>query len=304
MTNRCPHFITAALIACALVATARAAEPGPEEKAVQQSAQAFTDAFNKADAAAIAALWTPDGDYEVGGDTLKGREAIQKTYEAFFASNPGAKMQVKVDSVRLLAPTVAVEQGTAAVGGSPNTSPTASAYTAVHVKQKDGKWLMATVRESEAPTLIREDRKELSWLIGNWTAKGDAAEVDISYEWIANNNFIRGETKVRHKADGKEANGGTQIIGRDPLSGQIVSWFFNADGGHGYGAWLKDGNRWLIESQGATAGGETTTATNMLYHADDNVMSWQSVSRTVNGAPVPSTKEIVIERVPATTAAK
>ena len=93
------------------------------------------------------------------------------------------------------------------------------------------------------------------------------------------------------------APGGMQIIGKDPLTGRIVSWFFNADGGHGYGVWTKDGARWLIRTQGATADGAPTTAINVLYHADDNVLSWQSVNRTVGDQSLPNTKEIVIERV-------
>jgi uncharacterized protein (TIGR02246 family) len=269
------------------------------EEAIRAQAKEFVAAYNRGDAKAIAALWTEDRDYELGASTVKGREAIARLYEEHFKTHAGSKMDVEIESIRLLAPTVAIEQGTAAVGGSANSAPTASAYTAVHAKQKDGKWRMAMVRESELPALVREDLKELSWLIGNWTAQGDAAAVDVTYEWTANNNFIRGETKVRAKAVDKPANGGTQIIGRDPRSGQIVSWYFNADGGHGFGTWIKDGSRWLIESQGTTVDGESTAATNVMYRADDNVMSWQSVARRVNNQPVPNTKEIVLDRVAA-----
>jgi hypothetical protein len=190
---------------------------------------------------------------------------------------------------------VAIEQGTASVTDSPNGPPTTSAYSAVHVKQKDGKWLMASVSESEMPTLLKQDLNELAWLIGEWAAQGDSAKVNVVYEWIANENFIRAETKV-HTKEGTETIGGTQIIGRNPFTGQIVSWFFNADGGHGFGAWAKDGNRWLVQSQGATADGVPSTAVNVLYHADDNVISWQSVNRTLGNQPLPDTKEIVFER--------
>jgi hypothetical protein len=88
-----------------------------------------------------------------------------------------------------------------------------------------------------------------------------------------------------------------QIIGKDPLTGRIVSWFFNADGGHGYGVWSRDGSHWLIQTEGVAADGAPTTATNVLYHADDKVLSWQSVDRTTGNHSLPNTKEIVIERV-------
>jgi uncharacterized protein (TIGR02246 family) len=275
------------------------------DAAIRRLADEFVAAFDRGDAKAVAAHWASDGEYEIGGRSIKGRDAIAKVYEEFFKSHPVSKMRVRVDSVRLLAPTVAVEEGTASVGGSPGIRPTASAYTAIHVKQNDGRWLMAAVREAEVPMRVREDLQELAWLVGNWAAQGDEANVEISYEWIANKNFLRGETKVRAKADGQEAIGGTQIIGRDPISGQIVTWFFNADGGHGTGAWTNDGSNWIVESQGVTAGGEPTTAVNVLHKADDNVMSWQSVNRTVGGQMVPKTGEIVLDRVaPGTTAKK
>jgi uncharacterized protein (TIGR02246 family) len=293
-----------AVVVVTATPVAYAAEPSAEEKAVRQTAQAFTDAFNKGDAKAVAALWAVDGDYSIGRDTVKGRDAIQKLYDVFFKAHPGSKMEVKVESVRVYAPTVAIEQGIASVTDSPNGPPTASTYSAVHVKQKDGKWLMASVSESAMPTLFKQNLSELSWLIGDWAAQGDAAKIEVVYEWMANKNFIRGETKVHAKDDDKETIGGTQIVGRDPFTGQIVSWFFNADGGHGFGAWTKDGDRWVLRSQGTTADGVPSSSVNVLYHADDNVISWQSVKRTLGDQPLPDTKEIVIERAPASVAKK
>jgi uncharacterized protein (TIGR02246 family) len=296
ITHKNFYRLGLALVVVLTPGLARGADPSPEEKAVRQTAQAFMDAFNKGDAKAVAALWAADGDYSIGRDRLQGRQAIQKLYEEFFKAHPGSKMEVTIDSVRVYAPTVAVEQGTAAVTDSPNGPPTASSYSAVHVKQKDGKWLMASVSESATPTLLKQDLNEIAWLIGDWAAQGDAAKVEIRYEWMANENFIRGETKVHASGEAKETIGGTQIIGRDPFSGQIVSWFFNADGGHGFGAWTKDGNRWLLHSQGATADGVPSSSVNVLHHADDNVISWQSFNRTLGDQPLPDTKEIVIER--------
>jgi uncharacterized protein (TIGR02246 family) len=115
----CFHF-TVVMVTAALVASA--AEPSAEEKAVRQTAKAFTDAFNKGDAKAVAALWASDGDYSIGRVTVKGRDTIQKLYEEFFKAHPGSKMDVEVDSVRVYSPTVAVERGTASVTGSLDNS--------------------------------------------------------------------------------------------------------------------------------------------------------------------------------------
>jgi uncharacterized protein (TIGR02246 family) len=280
---------------CIVLRASSAAESPAQDQAIQQTAKAFVEAFDSGNAPAVAALWTDEGEYIVGETTVKGRPAIQQLYEEFFRAHPGSKMEVSIDSIRTLAPTVAIEQGTASVTSSSDGAPSASAYTAVHVKQGD-KWLMASVRESPTPLpSARQGLQELAWLVGSWAAWGDAAKVEVTYDWIANKNFLRSETTVTSNEG--PASGGTQIIGKDPLSGQIVSWFFNADGGHGYGVWSHDGSRWLIRTQGAAADGAPTTATNVLYHADDNVLSWQSVDRTAGDQPLPNTKEIVIERV-------
>jgi uncharacterized protein (TIGR02246 family) len=59
----------------AMSAPVRAAE----EKAIRETAEAFTSAFNKGDAKAVAALWTTAGEYidETGLET-RGRDAIEK----------------------------------------------------------------------------------------------------------------------------------------------------------------------------------------------------------------------------------
>ncbi|MEX0643199.1 MAG: SgcJ/EcaC family oxidoreductase [Pirellulales bacterium] len=275
-----------------------AASISPEQNAIQETARAFVQAYDAGDAQAVAALWTEDGEYVVGQTTVKGRPAIQRLYEEFFRAHPGSKMEVKIDSIRVLVPTVAIEQGMASVFNSPNGPPSSSAYTAVHVKQ-NGKWQMASVRESDLPPSKSEiDMQQLAWLVGDWSAQGDVAKVEVSYDWIANGNFIRGGTKVHVVEGGDAMPGALQIIGRDPLTGQFVSWFFNTDGGHGMGVWSMDGNRWMIRTQGMTADGVSTIATNILYHPDDNVLSWASVNRMLGDERLPNKKEVVMERMP------
>jgi uncharacterized protein (TIGR02246 family) len=62
----------------------------------------YEDAFNKNDAAAIAALYTADAvevfEKDAAGGSASGREAIEKRYADHFASNP-SKLSVKVVQV-------------------------------------------------------------------------------------------------------------------------------------------------------------------------------------------------------------
>ena len=260
--------------------SARAAESTATEDAIRKSAQEFTDAYDQGKAEAVAAQWTPDGEYSIGHDSLKGREKIAKLYGEFFKAHPGSRMNVKIESIRVLAPTVAIEQGTASTTDGQGGVRSESAYTAVHVKQPNGKWLMASVRESEMPSVTATaDLKDVAWLIGSWAANGDASKVEMNYDWMANKHFLKGETVITGKNG--STSGGTQIIGKDPQSGRLVSWFFNADGGHGFGEWSQEGSRWIINTQGMSADGAPTAATNVIYHADDDVASWQSINRSV-----------------------
>ena len=171
--------VTLIAFGCIIVRVSPAAEPSAEENAVRQTAKTFTDAFNKGDAKAIAVLWTPDGEYSIGNDSVSGREEIAKLYGDYLAANPDSKVEIKIGSVTFLAPSVAMERGSASVTGSPNGPPTASDYTAIHVKQGDGRWLMANVSESETPTLLRQNLEELAWLVGDWSAEGDVANVNV-----------------------------------------------------------------------------------------------------------------------------
>src|SRR3954468_2486883 len=86
----------------ARVQTAKAeAVDTPEGKGDGKRAKAFIEAFHKGDAKAVAAFWTPDGDYvDQAGKQTKGRAAIEKLYEKAFAANKGAKLAVTVTAAR------------------------------------------------------------------------------------------------------------------------------------------------------------------------------------------------------------
>jgi uncharacterized protein (TIGR02246 family) len=294
--NKSIVMINAALV-MSLVATGAsiAAEMGPEERVIRREAQEFADAYNHGKAEAVAAQWTKDGEYTIGQKTLKGRDAIAKLYAEVLRANPGSKMSVKVGSVRVIAPTVAIEEGTATVTGSANGPASASSYSAVHIRQGD-KWPMVSVRESEMPAIqFDRDLKELEWMVGKWSAGKETAKATLDCEWMNEKHFLR--VKVSMSGKNGELPGGTQIIGRDPATGQIVSWFFNADGGYGSGTWQKDGSRWMIRTTGITADGTPTMATNVIYLADKNVASWQSFNRFRGDIALPDLKEVVLERV-------
>jgi len=263
--------------------------------AIRAASRQFVAAFNRGDAKALAALWTEDGELvEEGGSRLEGRKAIEAAYAGYFAQHPQGRMQVVIDSLRLLSDSAAIEDGRAIVEPPPAGAPGIGKYTAVHVK-RDGQWLMSTVRESrlETPSSYRHVA-DWEWLIGTWTAEEHGVKTESVCRWVANKSFIERTYRATHP-DGT-ATSGVQIIGLEPGSGRVQSWNFSSDGGYATGVWMPRAGGWAGRIRGFTGDGIPTSAVNLLTRIDDDAYTWQSVERTVGGEPVPDTDEVVLKR--------
>jgi uncharacterized protein (TIGR02246 family) len=268
---------------------------GADEQAIRASAEAFTKAFNAGDAKAVAALWTPDGEYvDEDGTVYTSRPVIEKEYAAFFKEHPKARMQIDIASIRLVQPDLAIEEGSTRLIEPPVGATSEANYVVVHKKQ-DGKWQMASVHDLDSTPLSNYAvLKPLELVIGDWSAKNDQGHVESHFEWMQNRNFIRRSFDVYH-GDEKVASG-LQIIGVDPGTGEVVSWEFDGDGGFGRGLWTQDGSNWRIEAEGITKEGLPTTATNLVKFADKNTFTWQSTNRTLGDQPVADVPETRISR--------
>jgi len=97
-------FLSAALSSLC-TSNIRAEEPRANQAALIKNAQAFTEAFEKGDAKAVAAFWAEDGDYvDLNGRQLQGRPAIENAFKDFFKENKGSKLRIDVKSVRFVTP--------------------------------------------------------------------------------------------------------------------------------------------------------------------------------------------------------
>jgi uncharacterized protein (TIGR02246 family) len=269
------------------------------EAAIRATEAAFVQAFDRGDAKAVAALWTPNGSLaDDRGQVFKGRQAIEDEYAAFFKDHPGVKMEVGIQSIEQPAPGTAVEDGLARVVTKDSEPPVASRYVVVHVLQA-GKWLMASVRESTIELPSNYARlQELEPLVGNWETRADGTTVNTCVRWIANNSFLQREYTVRQQ--GVATASGLQVIGWDPQSGQVRSWSFDSSGGHGTGVWTATPDGWRIKSSGVLADGTATSSQDFLIRVpgENNVVGWRSVNRKVGDMELPDTREVVLERLP------
>ena len=267
------------------------------EAAIRAGADAFVKAFNASDARAIANLWTPNGTVaDEDGHLFKGHKAIEEEYATLFKAHPTARMELAIRSIEFPTPTTAIEDGVGQVLTKDNAPPSASRYTAVHVREK-GQWLLASVRESPFPVASNfAQLRELGWLVGNWQAKPSGATAQSRIRWIANKSFLQRDFSVHR--DGLLVSSGTQIVGWDPRAGQIVSWTFDSSGGHGMGRWTGAPDGWRIESAGMTPDGLPTSSNDHLIRVpgEDNVFGWRSADRKLGDTKLPDVGEVVFDR--------
>ena len=88
----------------------------PEMAAVAANDRAYEAAYAKADIKALADFFAEDVVYTTeDGSILNGRAAIEASLSAALATNQGAKLNIPLDSVRVLAPEVVVEKGSTTV---------------------------------------------------------------------------------------------------------------------------------------------------------------------------------------------
>ncbi|TWT35981.1 SnoaL-like domain protein [Posidoniimonas corsicana] len=283
-------------VSSALIGQHAYGDHAADEALIRKSVADYVGAFNRGDAAAVAALWSPEAVYTDpgSGEQLVGREAIKAQFSGVFASGDSPTLAATTDSIEFVSPNVAIERGTAVVKllGDQQEE---TQYTAVYVR-RDGKWLLDRVSEeqSEAASSNYDHLKELEWMIGEWVDRDDQAVVATSCQWTKNRNFI---TRMFGVSIGDRTDfSGLQIIGWDPAAKQLRSWVFDSDGGFGQGAWTRKGDSWHIHTTGVAPDGSQSSALNVITRVDDNTLTWQSLDRKAGGELLPNVDEVVVVR--------
>lgn len=275
----------------------REQDDAAEIAAISASAEAFAAAYNAHDATAIAKLFSPKAEIvDEDGVLTKGREAIEKNFASQFEEHPQATISIDIDSIRVLTPNIAVEEGV--VRGDPGDDEPASVarYLVVHVKVEK-EWQVASVRDfaaSEGDLTPREHLEELDWLIGEWIDESPEATVHTRCDWDENGNFLIQNFSVH--ISGEVQMEGTQRIGWNPPTRSFKSWTFDSQGGHSEGLWSKDGDEWVVKTQGVSGDGDIASSTNVYRPIDGDTIGWRSQQRVVNGEAVEPIDEFIIKR--------
>jgi uncharacterized protein (TIGR02246 family) len=171
-------------LACAL--HVRAGEPAAEIAGLQKAAENFVEAYNNQDAKAIAALFTEEGEIlSLSGARLtSGRSDIGTLYEGIFSAAP-LHIAIEVDSIRIVAPNLAIEDGVYHLtpADEENAPARSTTYTAVLAKSDSGEWRIASTRSLED---VSEGAGHLAGLAqvlnGEWTyCDPEGVRLDLAF---------------------------------------------------------------------------------------------------------------------------
>jgi uncharacterized protein (TIGR02246 family) len=283
------------LFVSGLACAAGGSNPKADETAVRKTVDSYVEAYNRADAGAVASHWSRRGEYVApSGERFKGPDKIRPALETFFSNNKGLQLNVAVFDVQFPSVDRAVEKGIAVIRRSGGEAQEIL-YTATHVKE-DGTWKLLSVdeRESLVPVSNIAHLGQLEWLVGEWVDRDEDATVESEFRWTQNYGFISGSFRVI--AQDRIQAQGTQVIGWDPAAKKLRSWIFDSWGAFGEGEWSRDGNRWTVRLKTILNNGHRASSINIYTYVDPNTFTWQSVGREVDGEPLPNIDEVTVVR--------
>jgi len=272
-----------------------------EEAAIRKQDEAFSAAFNKGDLEGLMALWTQDAEFiREDGKVVRGRAAIRDMLAGSLKRSKGHQHSIEMRTLRFIKPDVALEEASVSLKAPDGTVETGP-YATVWVKQ-GGKWLLSSVRDlPDQPAAADEGKaatyphlKQLSWMVGEWTDK--KGEVTVSCKWAPNQSFIVQEFTVRRP--GAREVSVLQRIGWDAVRQQLRSWVFDSRGGYSVGSWQREGNTWIVASEGSLPDGRTGTANNRYRFINNDTFTWSSHDREVDEQPMPDVDVTYIRKKP------
>jgi uncharacterized protein (TIGR02246 family) len=280
--------ILAGLAVCLAAAVAQRATPATaEEDALRKEIEAYTTAYNQGDLKALMSFWADGAEYvDEDGTVTRGKDAITALFRTVLADRKGKTIRVKITSLRLLRPDMAMLDGTTELK-APDGDIDTDTFASVWTKAGD-KWQILSVRDLADPVETDSNAsasklRSLDWLVGDWVHQEKDTIITISARLAEKKSFLIIDQTVKVKGD--EVLSLKQIIGWDPLQQQFRSWVFDSAGGFGGGLWTRQGNEWVVDADGVLSDGRSATATNTWRFVDANTFEWSSTDREIDGDP-------------------
>jgi uncharacterized protein (TIGR02246 family) len=274
---------------------AKALKREADRLAIDKLSKDMIQAFEKRDAAAVAAHWTEEGELIYNdGEPICGRAAIEKGYAEFFKTLKGKpKVEIQSEVLRFPSADLAVHEATLRLKNDDGEI-VASGRQATVLVREGGQWKVAIVCAWDRDLGPDASLKELEWLIGTWQAVTKDRAVTITYDWDENKAFLRGKFTVKEGT--KVIESGVELIGKDNAEGVIRSWVFQSEGAFGGGVWTREGNKWNVDGHGVRADGRELTTTTIYVHVDPDTFTWQAVNQALGGVPRADSPPIRVTR--------
>jgi len=170
-------------------------------------------------------------------------------------------------------------------------------YSAIWLKQ-DGGWRLDSLRESLLPSPQRNSRlQDLAWLLGEFAGlTTDGTQVVVSGSVSRDGNYLLREVALTHPDRSRQSL--SQRIGWDPLTGGLKSWVFDYDGGCSEGLWKRQGESWIVNTNGVSPNGKRSSATNVYSLINDKGHVFDSVGATVEGKLSPDVRVKLLRQPP------
>jgi len=272
----------------------------PEERAILDGFAALAKIYSEANAAALAELFLDDGMIvDPEGKATRGKAAIAAMYAGSFQESPGVKVEPTVEAVRFLTADVARVEGRSRLSSANGDASEFTRFSTLLVR-RDGKWRIAEIREYPAPAqdvAPYERLKALEWMVGDWVDESDNNRVQSSIRWADKQSYLIRTYSI--EIQGEKSSSGTMFIGWDPQSGQIKSWMFDSNGGHGEGLWTRTGDKeWVVKAQGVLFDGRPTSATQIHTIINKDSVKTSSIDRIIGGEVAPDIPDVVMVRKP------
>ena len=282
-----------ALFSEVLVAQPTSSSVPDEEQGIREAVVAYEEAWNKGDTAAVIALWVPDGQFiDDAGNEYSIKDLVERKISPAISTTEPPELDVNIKEVQLVTPRVAVVEGTTELMGDTNRTIRRTRYSAILVRQ-DNKWLLANVHQLEAISIPTSNPlQELQWMIGQWMGTKGDTDIYSRVERSEGGQFITRVFEVSEAGDRKLS--GTQIIGWDPRTRQIKSWFFDSDGSLGEGRWEKYDKDWIVSVTGVLRDGRSVAATNVYTPIDQNNILMQSLRVRIGDETKPNTETYIV----------
>ena len=300
--------------------TAAAPRSEPDSAAVGEiraASQRDIELLGRGDGPALARMWTADGDIvDEAGTVRNGRESVAGLNGPAEADQ-NADVRVRNTMIRLVSPTVGVEDGAFDVVPAGGGATHLGRFTATWVKDAEG-WKLAGVRENRVVADAGSERlADLEWMVGEWDIvdigavrqdgrpepAGPAPRLRTTVRWNATHTFLIRELR-RLAVDPKPGAGGhpdgdlilTQRIGWDAASRLIHSWSFGEDGSHGEGSWHREEDSWFVRSYSVLPDGSTTDTVNIYRFDGGEGCTWQSFPAGPNTHGAPPVTALMVRR--------